>query len=117
MENNFSPHVVKSDNPSKYQNASYICKIIVEQIAKLEKDLPVNMQIGGALANFGNTTFTIDKLEFIDPNIIVFSGSLPDGSTVRLMQNVSQLNLLLYAVARSTPEKPRRKIGFAPYSE
>lgn len=92
--------------------AEEITKYVVAQIISFEKTLPDDLQAGGTLANFAGITFAIDKIGFKNPNIIILYGTLPDGSSVRLIQHTSQLNLLLTAVPRKNPEQPRRPIGF-----
>lgn len=92
--------------------ASDMYKRIVTLINHFEASLPDNMQAGGRLVSSGNITFSIQDVGFWDPNMIVFYGELSDGSKVELVQHLSQLDLLLVAVPRKDPSKPRRVIGF-----
>ena len=70
-------------------------------------------QAGGRLINFGNITFSIDNLGYHNPDMLIFYGTLVDGSKVELLQHTSQLNILLVAMPRKNPETPRREIGFS----
>lgn len=92
--------------------ASDMYKRIVTLINHFESGLPDDMQAGGRLVSSGNITFSIQDVGFWDPNMIVFYGELSEGSTVELVQHISQLNLLLVAVPRKDTSKPRRIIGF-----
>lgn len=89
---------------------------IVERIQKFEEHLPNDMQAGGNLVTGPGVTFLISKVAYMDPDIILFSGLLPEsGAAVELVQHISQLNLLLTALPRmDDTTKPRRKIGFQP---
>ena len=89
---------------------------IVERIQKFEENLPNDMQAAGNLVNGPGVTFLINKVAYMDPNIILFSGLLPEsGAAVELVQHISQLNLLLTALPRmDDTTKPRREIGFQP---
>ena len=93
--------------------ADWMYERLVKTIDEFESELPDNMQAGGRLVSFQNTTFSIDDVGYWNPDIIRFYGTLPDGSEVQLVQHTSQLNLLLVAVPRKDDlSKPRRKIGF-----
>lgn len=89
---------------------------IVERIRRFEENLPNDRQAGGNLVSGPGTVFLIDKVSYMDPNIILFSGRLPEsGAVVELVQHISQLNLLLTALPRmDDTTKPRREIGFRP---
>lgn len=98
--------------------ASDMYQRIVALINNFESDLPDTMQAGGRLVSAGDITFSIQDIGYWDPNMIVFYGELSDGSTVELVQHLSQLNLLLVAVPRQDDiQKPRRVIGFTQKAE
>ena len=102
-------------NDSKFAN--WMHERIVKQINEFEENLPQNMQAGGRLINFHDTIFSINDIGYWNPDMIIFYGTLPDGSQVQLLQHTSQLNLLLVAVPRKNPETPRRQIGFSSAQE
>ena len=55
----------------------------------------------------------IRKVQYINPNLLVFSGKFLDGLPVHIVQDVSQLNLALTALPKPENVKiERRKIGF-----
>lgn len=85
---------------------------IISQINEFEADLPDNMQAGGRFVNFGDKTFAIDDVGYYNPNIIIFFATDRDGSEIRVLQHITQLNVLLVAVPRNNSSQPRRRIGF-----
>lgn len=88
---------------------------IVERIKKFEAALPNDKQAGGCLVSAPSTVFLINKVTYADPDVIIFMGALSDGSSVELLQHVSQVNLLMVAVSRTDNlDQPRREIGFRP---
>lgn len=87
---------------------------IVKLITEFEKHLNPNLEAGVRLVTFGKTVqFHIQNLGYWNPNIIIFYGTLEDGSPVQLVQHMSQLSFLLVAMKRRNPEAPRRCIGFS----
>lgn len=100
-----------------YRLADWMQERIVLQINEFEEDLPQTHQAGGRLVTSGNIAFSIEDVGYHNPDMLIFYGTLPDGSKVELLQHTAQLNLLLVAVQRSNPEVPRRKIGFAQEDE
>lgn len=93
--------------------AGWMYERLVKEITEFESGLPDNMQAGGRLVSFQNTTFSISNVSYWGPDIIIFYGILDTGAQVELLQHISQLNLLLVAVPRTDDlSKPRRKIGF-----
>ena len=108
----------ETDDPEAPYLASDMYQRIVALINNFESELPDAMQAGGRLVSAGDITFSIQDIGYWDPNMIVFYGELSDGSTVELVQHLSQLNLLLVAVPRQDDiQKPRRVIGFTQKAE
>ena len=99
--------------PRNHLLADAMHERIVNAINLFESNLPGDMEAAGRLVSFGQTVqFSITKIYYQNPDVLMFSGNLDDGSPVTLLQHVSQLSLLLVAVKRNNPEVPRRKIGF-----
>lgn len=112
------PPAPETEDPEAPYMASDMYQRIVALINNFESDLPDTMQAGGRLVSAGDITFSIQDIGYWDPNMIVFYGELSDGSTVELVQHLSQLNLLLVAVPRQDDiQKPRRVIGFTQKAE
>ena len=113
---------VPTDETSEEMESSYMASDMYQQIVALinnfEAELPDTLQAGGRLVSAGDITFSIQDIGYWDPNLIVFYGELSDGSSVELVQHISQLNLLLVAVPRhDDPKTPRRIIGFTTKDE
>ncbi len=82
-----------------------------EYIQNFEKDLDEEHEIGARLVSFGQTvTFHIESVGYYGPDIITFYGINERGERIQLIQNISQLSVLLIAV-KKLEDKPKR-IGF-----
>jgi hypothetical protein len=97
----------KSPAESTYQR-------LLKYIGQFEMQLDRDHEIGGRFVAFGDDThFHIADVGYWNPDIITFDGFDQHGNRVKLIQNVSQLNVLLVAVRKTTPPaEPPRRIGF-----
>ena len=83
-----------------------------ERIEEFQAKLRPNQEIGAYLASFGpQTLISIDRLDYSDPFLIIFSGIDQKGNRVELVQHTSQLSLLFTTVTLQEGSKGRR-IGF-----
>ncbi len=98
--------------PSSVTNAAkWTYERLVDYINDFEKDLDDNHEIGARLVSFGSTiTFHIQDIGYWGPDIISFTGVDDNSQKVQLIQNTSQLSVLLIAVAKK--EDKARRIGF-----
>ena len=98
-------------NDPKVNPAKWTYERLVEYIRKFEEDLDEAHEIGARLVSFGNTiTFHINDIGYYNPNIITFYGSNENGESMKLIQNETQLSVLLVAL-KKREDKPKR-IGF-----
>jgi hypothetical protein len=83
------------------------------QIAEFEKDLDSEHEIGAMLASFGKeVVIQIESIGYQNPYFVVFYGlNIIDGSKVKLVQHVSQINVLFISIKIKEDRLPRR-IGF-----
>lgn len=86
-----------------------------ERLGKMVKDFEATLddehEIGAGLVSFGaSTEFHVVSIGFWGPDIVTFYGVNDKGERVQLIQNVSQLSVLLIA-KQKLGEKPRR-IGY-----
>jgi hypothetical protein len=97
----------KSPAESTYQR-------LLKYIGQFEMQLDRDHEIGGRFVAFGDDThFHIADVGYWNPDIITFDGLDKGGNRVKLIQHVSQLNVLLVAVRKTTPPtEPPRRIGF-----
>ena len=92
-----------------------IYKHIMEQIQEAEQELNFEYELGISLQLSGEwQNVLIDEIIALPPNLIVFKGEMgTTGESVRLVQHIQQVNLLLIKVKRLEPQAPKRKIGFS----
>lgn len=84
---------------------------LLEYIRDFEVQLDHEHEVGARLVSFGQTvTFHISRVDYSEPNMISFNGVDDSGQHVQLIQNTSQLSVLLIALKKQS-EQPRR-IGF-----
>jgi hypothetical protein len=96
----------RKENP-----AQWAFERLTKYIAEFEKNLDLDHEVGACLVSFGReSTFHISKIGYSGPDIIAFYGVMENGAHVQLIQNISQLNVLLIALPK-IDENPRR-IGF-----
>ena len=92
--------------------ARVIFKKLKKRIEDFQARLATNQEIGAYLASFGpQTLISIDRIEYSDPFLIIFSGKDQTGSRVELVQHTTQLSLLFTTVTLSEGSHGRR-IGF-----
>ena len=93
--------------------ASEFYRKIIEMINDFEASLYHDEEVGVRLVSFGqNVQFHIEHLSYYNPNLIAFIGRLPNGSKVKLIQNVDQISFLLMALPKLNEDAPVRRIGF-----
>lgn len=92
--------------------AKWMFDRLVWYIKRFEQNLDNEHEIGMRLVNFGSgASFHIEAIDCDEPDLFCFYGKDSNGQNVELIQNVSQLNVLLVAMKISS-EKPPRRIGF-----
>lgn len=87
---------------------------LVMYIREFEEQLDPDHEVGGRMVSFGaNVQFHIVDIGYWGPDLITFDGLDEQGQRVKLIQNLSQLNVLLVALPKQQPEAPEpRRIGF-----
>jgi hypothetical protein len=87
---------------------------LVTWINDFHDSLEKEYEAGLTLANFGKTiTFHVNNIGYLNPSLISFEGFKEDGDPVKLIQHVTQINILLTKIKRKDPQKPKTPIGFA----
>jgi hypothetical protein len=72
---------------------------LMKYIGQFEMQLDRDHEIGGRFVSFGDDThFHIAEVGYWNPDLITFDGFDQNGNRVKLIQHVSQLNVLLVAV-------------------
>lgn len=105
------------DPPRNYNLADYSYEVIIDRIREFEAGLDNDHEVSLMLASFGQSiTLAVTDIGYSNPSTLVFYGFVND-QRATLIQHISQLNFLLIAVKKADPEKPPRRIGFAPPNE
>ena len=88
-----------------YRLASYI--------REFEANLDHDHELGARMVSFGTTIqFHIVDMGYWNPDIVTFDGLDENGHRMKLIQNVSQLNVLLVAMPKREEHEEPRRIGF-----
>jgi hypothetical protein len=91
---------------------------LITWINDFHRDLDDEHEAGAQLVNFGQSiTFHIENIGYWDPSLISFIGKNENGETIKLVQHVSQISILLVGLKRNSLEKPKRPIGFATWED
>lgn len=85
---------------------------LVAAIADFESGLDDEHEVALGLAGSDVAILRIEGIGWIEPDTLTFDGTDDDGTRIRLVQHVSQLNVTLVALPRSDPEGEPRRIGF-----
>jgi hypothetical protein len=87
---------------------------LIEMIGEFEKELDDQHEAGIRLVSFGQTViFHLEDIGYYNPSLIRFFGRTEDGNPVELIQNVSQISILLMKLQKADSDKPARRVGFA----
>ncbi|WP_289659453.1 DUF6173 family protein [Flavobacterium panacagri] len=104
------PRLEFIDKNAPYYASAYYEKL-VDSIVDFEKVLNENEEVGAKLATFGESILIhIEDIGYKNPRLIIFYGKDLNGNNVQLIQHVNQISVLLMAVKRIDPNRPR--IGF-----
>ncbi len=99
--------------PDPARAAEWTFKRLVRYIQQFEANLDPDQEIGGRMVSFGDVVqFSIMNVGYWNPDIITFDGVDKQGRAIKLIQHVSQLNVLLIAAAKLNPAEAPRRIGF-----
>jgi hypothetical protein len=92
--------------------ASGFYQRLQDLIIDFERDLDDESEVGVRLVNFGQAvTFHLSNIGYWNPSTIWFEGETEGGDAVKLIQNVTQVNVLLMKLPRR-PDVTRKPIGF-----
>lgn len=112
MEQIFHAKRERDEELSGRNDARYIFEDLSQRVARFQKRLADDEELGLQLANFGiPSTIHIRRIGFRNPCLIVFFGLDAEGNDVELVQHISQLNFVLTALKPLPDEKPYR-MGF-----
>lgn len=99
--------------PDPARAAEWTFKRLVRYIQQFEANLNPDQEVGGRMVSFGDVVqFNIVNVGYWNPDIITFDGVDKQGRAIKLIQHVSQLNVLLIAATKLHPQEAPRRIGF-----
>jgi uncharacterized protein DUF6173 len=119
MEDNRSP--VPSPNltvacdipiPGVPSAAECMFKKLMAHIADFESVLMPDQEVGATMVAFGDKPFYISGIGYHGNDMIIFYGATPQGQPVKLMQHVTQTNVMLTVMVRQKDHKEAKRIGF-----
>lgn len=115
MDNFEIPNADELQKSPESEFASDFFQKISHYMNEFDNSLDQEHEMGIKLVNFGQSIqFAIHNLGYYNPKLICFYGTLPDGSSVQLVQHVNQISFLLTTLPRKNPEQPKQPIGFHP---
>jgi hypothetical protein len=86
---------------------------LVAYIREFEANLDREQEVGARMVSFGDTVqFHIVDMGYWNPDIVTFDGVDEAGHRMKLIQNISQLNVLLIAMPKQVQHQEARRIGF-----
>lgn len=109
-----STHLAKVREIAEANLASEHYAGLVKEIANFDASLDEKHEVGVRLVNFGQTfIFHLEGMDYLNPSLIVFYGATDKGDPIKLIQHVTQINILLMKLPRREPDKPKQPLGFA----
>jgi hypothetical protein len=104
--------------PKDHNLADEFHRRLINWINDFHKSLDNEHEVGAQLVNFGQTvTFHIKDVGYWNPSLISFEGENEQGETIKLVQHVSQISILLVAMKRNNATKPKNPIGFVSWED
>jgi hypothetical protein len=92
--------------------AEWAYERILLYIQNFEAQLDATQEIAMGFTGGQAGVLSIEGVGFFDPDLVTFYGRDEDGLKTQLIQHVTQLNVILRAVPKETPDEPPRRIGF-----
>jgi hypothetical protein len=106
-----SPRRNEGVSPDRAAEATF--NRIVAYIREFEGNMDAEHEVGARMVSFGDTVqFHIVDMGYWNPDIVTFDGLDDAGRRMKLIQNVSQLNVLLIAMPKRVEHDEPRRIGF-----
>ena len=92
--------------------AECMFKKLMAHIADFELALNPDQEVGASMVSFGDKPFYITGIGYHGNDMIIFYGASMTGEPVKLMQHVTQTNVMLTVMARQKDHKEAKRIGF-----
>ncbi len=92
--------------------AECMFKKLMAHIADFERGLNKDQEVGASMVSFGDKPFYIGGIGFHGNDMIIFYGTSTRGQPIKLMQHVTQTNVMLTIMVRRKGHKVPKRIGF-----
>ena len=92
--------------------AECMFKKLMAHIADFERGLNKDQEVGATMVAFGDKPFYIGGIGYHGNDMIIFYGATPQGQPVKLMQHVTQTNVMLTIMAKRKGHDQAKRIGF-----
>lgn len=106
------PEEVKKKPIDQKSPAEWAYERLILYIQNFEKKLDADHEVAMGFTDTGAGVLRIEGIGYFDPDIVTFYGSDQTGARTQLVQHVTQLNVMLRAVPKLSPEAEPRRIGF-----
>jgi Family of unknown function (DUF6173) len=101
------------ETPPAGRHAEDVFYRLVAYIREFEANLDHDHELGARMVSFGTAVqFHIVDMGYWNPDIVTFDGLDEAGHRMKLIQNISQLNVLLIAMPKLDEKSAPRRIGF-----
>jgi hypothetical protein len=106
-----TPAQVEARPPSA-SDAQWMVMRLAQAVAAFEAKLDADHEVGFSMVSFGaGQVLRFEDLGFWAPDLVLFYGRSDEGGPIQLIEHVSQVNVMLVAARKASPQAPRR-IGF-----
>ena len=92
--------------------AECMFKKLMAHIADFERGLNKDQEVGASMVSFGDKPFYIGGIGYHGNDMIIFYGTSTRGQPIKLMQHVTQTNVMLTVMKRRQGHKAPKRIGF-----
>ena len=92
--------------------AECMFKKLMAHIADFERGLNKDQEVGASMVSFGSKPFYIGGIGYHGNDMIIFYGTSTRGQPIKLMQHVTQTNVMLTIMVRRKGHKVPKRIGF-----
>lgn len=106
------PNGIKDRPASQKSPAQWAYERVVLYLKKFEEQLDNDHEAAMGFAGGDAGVLRIEGMGYFDPDIITFYGTDPNGARAQLVQHVGQLNVMLRALPKTTPDAPPKRVGF-----
>ena len=92
--------------------AECMFKKLMAHIADFERGLNKDQEVGASIVSFADRPFYIGGIGYHGNDMLIFYGASMTGEPVKLMQHVTQTNVMLTVMAKRKDHKEAKRIGF-----